>query len=72
MDWISVKDKLPDRQPNVSYSQVQCLVIYKKEIRILTFNHEHMVWDDFDMDDYFCDINDVTHWMPLPEYPKDI
>lgn len=63
------KTMIPPRQENVSYSQVWCLCYYKGEQRILAFNHEHMVWDREDGDDYFCAINEVSAWMPLPENP---
>ena len=80
--WISVKERLPERVPGAEYSQVQCIVNkeYKwvrgqsagvyYQIQILVFNHEHECWDTEDGDDYDCDINQVTHWMPLPEPPE--
>jgi membrane-bound lytic murein transglycosylase MltF len=80
-EWILVKERLPDRVPNKSYSQVQCLVNKRYEwergensgvfyqIQILTFNHEHECWDGEDGDDHDCAIDQVTHWMPLPEPP---
>lgn len=67
--WIITRDKLPDRLPNVRYSQVPCLVYYKGLICILVFNHEHACWDDETGDDYECDILDVSHWMPFPDPP---
>jgi hypothetical protein len=70
MEWIKTSDKLPDRDPNQRYSQVPCLVVYRGQIEILVFNHEHMVWDDESGDDYFCSIEEVSHWIPLPEPPK--
>jgi hypothetical protein len=80
--WVAVSERLPERVPNKSYSQVQCLVNKRYEwrrgdnsgvyyqIQILTFNHEHECWDGEDGDDHDCAINQVTHWMPLPEPPK--
>lgn len=79
--WVSVKERLPERVPGAAYSQVQCIVnkeyhwnrgdksgVYH-QIQILTFNHEHECWDGEDGDDYDCDINQVTHWKPLPSIP---
>jgi hypothetical protein len=67
--WIKTSDRLPDRQPNQIYSQVACLVWYNNGIEILVFNHEHMVWDGSDGDDFECEISKVSHWMPLPDRP---
>jgi len=67
--WIKTSDKLPDRLEGVSYSQVACLVVNDGEVKILVFNHEHLCWDGEDFDDYWCDINQVDYWMPLPELP---
>lgn len=69
MKWNRTVDKLPDRDPEVRYSQVPCLVVRNREITILCFNHEHMVWDSGDRDDFECEINAVQYWMPLPAMP---
>lgn len=65
-NWIDVKERLPERDPNVKYSTVKCLVVFQGTVCILTFNHEHECWDDESGDDYQCDINAVEKWMPLP------
>jgi hypothetical protein len=70
MEWIKTTEKLPDRQPGTKYSQVPCLVYRDRQIEILVFNHEHMVWDTADMDDFECNIYEVSYWMPLPEPPN--
>lgn len=70
MNWIKTKEKQPERQPNVRYSQVPCLVYYKGQVMILQFNHEHECWDDEDGDDYCCDVESVEYWMPLPNPPS--
>lgn len=67
--WIDVKDRLPERKPNVGYSQVWCLCVYRGEVLILVYNHEHICWDQEDGDDYFCDVSAVSHWQPLPKPP---
>ena len=68
-EWIKLKDKKPEREPNVKYSNVPCLVIYKRQVCILCFNHEHECWDDKDGDDYCCDIESIEFWQPLPKPP---
>jgi hypothetical protein len=70
MQWISVKERLPERDPNARYSEVPCLVCHKGEIKILVFNHEHMCWDDADGDDFYCKTMEVSHWMELPPPPQ--
>lgn len=69
MKWKTMSSGIPERNPNKRYSQVPCLVYHRGEVKILVFNHEHTVWDQEDYDDYYCDIGDVSHWMPLPAPP---
>ncbi len=40
-------------------------------MRILQWNAYYKVWDDSDGDDFFCKVQEVTHWMPLPPLPND-
>ena len=68
--WIKTSEELPKRKEGVRYSQVPCLVYYRRNIEILYFNHEHNCWDDSDGDDYKCDIEDIEYWMPLPNPPQ--
>jgi hypothetical protein len=68
MNWTKMSERIPDRVPNTRYSQVRCLCVNDGEVKVLVFNHEHMCWDDHS-DDYYCDIGEVSHWMPLPNPP---
>ncbi len=70
-NWIKTSERLPERVPGARYSQVRCLCwpVDESEPRILTFNHQHMVWDDDSGDDFYCQIGEVSHWMPLPGRP---
>lgn len=70
MNWIPTTERLPDRIEGKRYSQVFCVCVCNNEVIILCFNHEENCWDQEDADDYFCDINEVSHWMLLPELPK--
>lgn len=72
MEWIPTADKLrPDKPGKRPYEQVPCLVVKNQEILIRLWNFEHLVWDDEDGDDFFCNAVDVTHWMPLPDLPSN-
>ena len=71
-EWISVEDRLPNRDCNVIvYAQKVRGGFIKKERFITTavfcmpMIHKHY----FDFADNGTGI--VTHWMPLPEPPKE-
>ena len=71
MDWISVKDRLPelkDRSPNKNLSSDPVLV-FSGSISV------GVRWKCGDRE-YFLsneewERNEITHWMTLPEPPKD-
>lgn len=80
MKWISVKDRLPDDYERV----LVCLrdggfITEKDRIEIATFLegefYIHIIYRDGTNNDLFtipyC-VGRVTHWMPLPETPKDL
>lgn len=56
MNWINVKDKLPEIQKWV-------LIILESGDMLISF-YENNGWV-FDHEPY----SEVTHWMPLPEKP---
>ena len=64
MEWISVKDSLPDYNERV-------LLVGKHNIIYIGWR-EHSNWKG---KEHFsigrgCGLSSVTHWMPLPEYPS--
>ena len=83
MEWISVKDRLPDRDGE--YLCVSLDVFFgKKFIEVHNFTKNLYKVDKYDFKDekgksgfygydreygYF-QIGNVTHWMPLPKLPK--
>lgn len=65
MEWISVKDKFPEKNATI-------LATDGKNIHIavvLGFNNDDIGHADCD---YGCPVkDDTTHWMELPKLPKD-
>jgi hypothetical protein len=62
MNWISTKDKLPDKD-------AACLVVRKRYVEILVWNNTHECWDDSDGDDFCCNLDDVKYWILLSDLP---
>jgi len=72
MEWIATTDKLhPDKPGLQRYEQIPCLIVRHREILLRQWNCEHLVWDGEDGDDFYCNAEDVTHWMPLPPMPSN-
>ena len=67
--WISVKDRLPDES-------CECLGVVDGEVTEVSYSPKQKglicVWSMCDADGFKPLPDDaVTHWMPLPEPPKD-
>lgn len=67
-EWISVKDRLPPHQGEKvlvsnGHGYVTILALWKKE--------DGNKWTWLDEQGHFKHTNDITHWMPLPEPPKE-
>ena len=64
--WVSVNDRLPnDGQDVLAY-------LYNgEETRIAPFNYDKGTWYDCVMNCTVA-INSITHWMPLPDPPKEV
>lgn len=61
MNWISVRDRLPE--------QDQMVLTWSYDEIIAWGAIKHGVWSAI-RDEYGQEIT-ITHWMPLPEPPKD-
>lgn len=63
--WISVKDRLPEDQRSVltvnGHGEIRTMGLWSKFGDEWTWVHN------------FCTMhyNDITHWMPMPEPPKE-
>ena len=63
--WISVKDRLPDESE-------EYLVFSKRGYRsVLDYSTRHKEFNAKDTDKKPLHAIEVTHWMPLPEPPKE-
>ena len=61
MNWISVKERLPEDEERV-------LIFADGEIHLMTYNS---YWHDFTSIEDCFEETKVTHWMSLPEPPKE-
>lgn len=62
MEWISVKDRLPEEGvPVLVCRLIMTSVKYQQEAVYIE--------EDWQDGIYFYGISNVTHWMPLPEPP---
>lgn len=82
MEWISVKDRLPDIEKESYPTKKFFLVSSNQEfsfVAIAEFDHGH--WEclldwmfpfSAGYDGYAIRVNkgEITHWMPLPDQPK--
>ena len=58
MNWISVKERLPEDEEEV-------LVFADGKIHLMFYRRVLAVFEEC------SDESNVTHWMPLPEPPKE-
>ena len=81
--WISVKDKLPDKNGtylccwNGHIGAKPCISIYSfaknlRKVDKYDFEGKNRAgWYDYDSEWGYGEMCDVTHWMPLPKLPKE-
>lgn len=66
MEWIRVKDRLPEK------SGAYLTFLDNKGTEVFSYSERHKAFNaDDDDDGCVYAIDGVTHWMPLPEPPKD-
>lgn len=65
MEWISVKDRLPEPTDQVT-------VWIPEDNRVLPCWYMHNAFEVYSIarQDWFTPHGEITHWMPLPEPPK--
>lgn len=67
-EWISVKDRLPDGP--------RFVLVYVRHPAVSTFSAWSCIMTDTWLGDKWAEnadseAHEVTHWMPLPEPPKE-
>ncbi len=67
MKWISVDDKLPDDDKNYYES----VLVYCAYGACKEFDDAYLTDNKTWLDEKYNAQIPVTHWMPLPEPPKD-
>lgn len=70
-----IQDKIRNttwKQPSIEVPKdgEKVLVCYNGIYGLLIWNEHCNCWDDSEGDDYFCDKEQISHWMSLPEMPK--
>ena len=66
--WISVKDRLPEKSGPV----LVCIGEFQN-MTTLEYSVKHHAFNAYDeLPDAENTIDNVTHWMPLPEPPKEM
>lgn len=70
MKWIPVTERLPEIE---SYTYSVDVLFYCRDGEIYSgyTNHQTGRWKANSADEWFDSV-DVTHWMPLPEPPKEV
>ena len=73
MEWISVKDRLPERNHKyLVYGKVETNFLDYSFIGVAELWQVGVTGSQWRLDDFEAGDEDyITHWMPLPEAPKD-
>lgn len=71
--WISVEERLPEINRN-SYSDIVLTIDENQNIVVAFYSFYRREWIRVEgkenIDDSISQ-NDITHWMPIPELPKE-
>lgn len=68
--WISVEEKLPDFEGAVLCMRKSHIRVGLSYQEILYFDYDDQWFKDM-FRDFFVEEGCITHWMPLPEPPKE-
>lgn len=70
MEWISVKDRLPEEHTDVLCRVPSVINQYGSLMVTASYNKELLCWIDYMGNEMMNAVTLVTHWMPLPEPPN--
>ncbi len=69
MEWISVEDRLPKKTEDVLVVANDIVSQFQEVLNCcICPEYENVMWEFLNGEDFPCI---VTHWMPLPEPPKE-
>lgn len=75
MNWIKTSDRLPEEKEDVLIYVKKGAAIYGCQVSFYTSEKEGIIFRITAWEDRTCsvtyEIDEVTHWMPLPDKPKD-
>lgn len=74
MEWISVKERLPHKYSRVLVTDGKEVCLhYKQSLCSFKGSEGEDLYCSCNMNHDRCDVIEgtITHWMPLPELPKD-
>lgn len=72
MEWISVKDRLPEKYQKVLFYVLERKEIYSGYYVQDAYRDIQSTYKFREMfDDWWFEGETVTHWMPLPTPPKE-
>jgi hypothetical protein len=69
MEWISVKDRLPETYDLVLMTNIESKHLEDHWVCAGSMNRKKVWYNQFQDNNSDCSVR-VTHWMPLPEPPK--
>ena len=81
MEWISVKEKLPDKNGNYLcyiksfYGNIMSIYSFALNLKKVDeydfYGKKRCGWYNYDSEYGYYEVGDVAYWMPLPEAPSD-
>lgn len=73
MEWISVKDRLPEKHVIVLvFNDTKDIFVATMDIIHPVYQNEPKLYWSFEPSGWgSCCSKDITHWMPLPEPPQE-
>lgn len=75
MEWIKFEDKLPENEKAILITNGEIVTVATFDAKAYSYPERMAFFDGHGFSgyewDWLFDENSITHWMPLPEAPKD-